>query len=85
MLLDGNYFAALIVAAIGTDRVRQAHRTAVRAGHQVARFQSIVRATTIAAAFGMFALGLWGHFVLLIDMQPPGAEPGVISRRMPGL
>ena len=54
-------FAALIKTAVGTDGVRKAHGTAVRAGGQVAGLQSIVCAAHVAAALRVFALWMWGH------------------------
>jgi hypothetical protein len=31
-----------------------------------------VGAATVAASFRVFTFWLWGHSILLIDMQPPG-------------
>ena len=41
--------------------MRQAHGTAVAASGQVAGFEEIVGAATIAATFGNFTLWKWGH------------------------
>ena len=54
-------FAAFVKSAVGTDRMRKAHRTAVRAGGEVAGLQGIERAAVIAAALRVFALWMWGH------------------------
>ena len=43
-------FAAFVKSAVGTNRVRKTHRTAVGAGGQVAGLQGIVRAAIVAAA-----------------------------------
>ena len=54
-------FAAFVKTAVGTDGVRQAHGTAVRAAGEVARNQRVVRAAVIAAALRVLALWMWGH------------------------
>src|SRR5688500_16893160 len=71
-------FAAFIKTAVGTDRVRKAHGTAIRAGGQVAGLQSIVCAAHVAAALRVFALWMWGHsaysfilHVVGVDGRPP--------------
>ena len=75
-LLDFDNFLAFVEAAVGADRVREAHGTAVRAGGQVARLQGIVCAAHVAAALRVFALWMWGHSVfLLIYKGRSGAPP----------
>ena len=72
IFFDLDDLTALVLTAIRADGVRQAHGAAIRAGHQIARLKCVMRAATIAAAFGVLTFWLWGHSVLLIDMQPPG-------------
>ena len=50
-LLDGDHFAAFVVAAVGADGVGQPHLAAVAARDQIAGLQGIVRAPAISAAF----------------------------------
>jgi hypothetical protein len=66
IFFDFDYFAALVVPAFGANGVGQAHLAAVGAGSQISGGQRIVRAAAVATAFGMFTLGLRGHFLLLI-------------------
>ncbi len=49
LFFDRDDFAALVVAAVGTNGVRLAHLATVRASDQVHRHQAVVRATAIAA------------------------------------
>ena len=63
--LDLDHFAAHVLPAVRADRVRKSHRAAVGASHKIAPLQSIMGASAIAAALGMFALGMWGHYFLL--------------------
>ena len=55
--------------AIGANGVRQAHGTAIGAGNEIAGLQGIVGAAAIAAALGMFGLGMWCHDFLLILLK----------------
>jgi hypothetical protein len=50
LFFDFNNLAALVMAAFGTNPVRQAHLTAVAALDDVWRFQGVVGATAVAAA-----------------------------------
>jgi hypothetical protein len=50
--VDFDHFATLVVSAIWADSVRQAHRSAIAASHQVARRQRIMGAATIATTLG---------------------------------
>ena len=43
-------FAAFVKATVGTNGVWKAHGTAVGAGGQIARLQSVMRSAVIAAA-----------------------------------
>jgi hypothetical protein len=70
---DFKHFSALIMSAVWTDGVRQAHRTTIGTGYQIARFQCVMRTATIAAALGMFAFGMWGHDFLLYTLCRGGA------------
>jgi len=76
-LLDFDNFLAFVETAIGTNRVRKAHGTAVRAGGQVARLQSIVCAAHVASALRVFSLWMWGHSVFLLIYKSRG---GVVLR-----
>jgi len=49
-LLDFDNFTTSVKTAVGTDGVWKAHGTAVGTCNQVARLQSIVGATHVAAA-----------------------------------
>ncbi len=71
---DFKHFSALIMSAVRADRVRQAHRTAIGTRNQITRFQCVMGTATIATAFGMFALGMWGHDFLLY-IQRTGKRP----------
>jgi hypothetical protein len=62
--LNLNNFASVIEAALGTNGVRKAHGTAIGTGNGVYRGQRILRATAVTASLGMFALWMWGHFLL---------------------
>lgn len=53
------------MAAVRADGVRQPHRTAVRAGHQIVAEQRIVGAPAVAATLRVLALGMGGHDFLL--------------------
>jgi hypothetical protein len=52
--------------AFRANGVREAHRTAIGAGNEIAGLQGIVGAAAIAASLGMFGLGMWCHDFLLI-------------------
>ncbi len=54
--------------------MRQAHGTAVAASAQVAGFEEIVGAATIAATFGNFTLRQWGHAILSLIQEPGSAR-----------
>ena len=61
LALDFDNFAALVETTFGANSMRQAHRTTICAGGQIAGFEGIVGAASIAAAFGNFTLWQWGH------------------------
>jgi hypothetical protein len=86
VFVDFDHFAALVMPAVRADAVRQAHRSAVAAGYQVARGQGVVGPATVAASLRVLAFWLWGHdFLLLIpqlfrcgkSMKMPGMSPAV--------
>ena len=52
LLFFGNDFSALVMSAAWTNRVRQAHLTAVAAGDQVAGLQGVVCAPPVPASLG---------------------------------
>jgi len=66
----GNDFSTLVVTAIGTDCMRQAHLTAVTASDQVAGFEGVVRAPSVPASLGKLPFWLWGHGLLLLSGSP---------------
>jgi len=51
-LFHADDFAALVMPAVGAYGMWQAHLTAIAARHQIERFQSVVGAPAVAAAFG---------------------------------
>jgi hypothetical protein len=59
------HFAALVVATVGANVMRQAHVTAVRAGDQLASFERIVCPAAVPTAFGNLAFWQRGHDYLL--------------------
>ena len=63
LFLDLKNLAALVVSAIRTDGVRQAHHTAVGASHQVACRQRILRPSAIAPSLGVLAFWMWCHLL----------------------
>ena len=63
---DLNYFASIIEAAFRANSVRKAHGAAIGAGYGVYRGQCVLRATAVAASFGVLALGMWGHWYFLL-------------------
>jgi len=84
----GDDFTTLVMTAIGTDRMRQAHLTAVAARDQVAGFEGIVRAPPVPASLGKLAFWLWGHGLLLLSGSPViefSQENRSISNEMPAV
>src|SRR5574340_45445 len=77
LFLDLKDLAALVVAAVRADRVRQAHGAAVRACHQVVGLQRVVRPAAVTATLGVLALGMWRHSTLLY-VRRTGAGPSLI-------
>ncbi len=75
LFLDFKYLTALIMSAIRADRVRQAHLSAIGARNQITFLQRIMSAATVAAALGMFALGMWGHDFLLYIQRTGQCPP----------
>ena len=50
--VDFDHFATLVVSAVWTDSVWQAHGTAVAARNQIARRERIVGAASVATTLG---------------------------------
>ena len=44
--------------------MREAFGSAILAGNGIDRKQCVMRAATVAAALGVLALWMWGHFLL---------------------
>jgi hypothetical protein len=59
--LDADNFAALVEAAVRANRVRWAHFTAIRAGHDSDRFQRVMGAAAVTSALGMLPFRVGGH------------------------
>ena len=70
-------FAAIVKTAFGANGVRQAHGAAVGAGNEIASYQGILRATAVTAAFGVLALGMWGHGTFSFYIHQTGGSPSV--------
>ena len=54
--------------------MRKTHGTAVAASGQVAGFEEIVGAATIAATFGNFTLWQWGHATFSLIQESGNAR-----------
>ena len=54
-------FPPVVMAAFGADDVGQVHLAAVGAGDELELGERVVRAATVAAAFGVFTFWMWGH------------------------
>src|SRR5947207_8947211 len=58
-VFDGNHFAALVVAALRADPVRQLGLVALRARRHRLRFEEVVRAARAGAGLRMAAFWIW--------------------------
>jgi hypothetical protein len=70
-LFLNDHFAAFVMAALGANRVRQAHLAAVAARDQVGRRQRIVCAAAVAAARAVLPFWMGWHCLTPIsnDLQ----------------
>jgi hypothetical protein len=73
--LDLNDFAAVIKATGGTHGVREAPGTAIGANDGIDCRHGVLRAAAVAAALGMFALGMWGHETFSFYIHQTGMRP----------
>src|SRR6266542_3564797 len=86
-VFDGDDFAALVVAALRADPVRQLGLVALRARRRRLRFEEVMRAARAGAGLRMAALWIW-HRLLLNDLLfrqllPDGLQraPALVNHR----
>ena len=72
LFFDFDNLAALVMAAVGTNPMRQAHFSTVATLNEVLRFQGVVCATAVAATLRMFSFWVGGHGLTPSYWDQPG-------------
>ncbi len=81
LFCDFDYFASFVETTFGANGMRQAHGTAIAAGGQIARFEEVVGATAITAAFGNFTFWQRGHVSFSLIQASGSARCHFLNKR----